>query len=177
MTGYWLYNYHAYLVDSWNDRSSAWRATSLLEYPFSLSLALKLDLKIKQASWIGAYTLLIHIRSHFIYLIDTPPSPCGEGVELLSCFPLPCAGKVCEADITARCKNVFCGECKAEFYNIRGNLVNCSATGELFSLGGVLIKLCETDIFYRIQTKLWVIYHKESRKYRFWHIKFVGNLE
>ena len=56
-TCYHGHKYHPYLVDSWNDRSWAWSATSLLEYQILPLLAIELYFKIQQASWIRAYVI------------------------------------------------------------------------------------------------------------------------
>ncbi|XP_039269225.2 uncharacterized protein LOC120344179 [Styela clava] len=60
--------------------------------------------------------------------IELPQRKCKNGLEEMECDPLPCSGKVCAADITATCRNVVCGECKAEFYDMFERIVDCNAT-------------------------------------------------
>merc|ERR1712142_191811 len=62
----------------------------------------------------------------------TSTQMCQPGVPIVNCITNPCTalGASCPSNPKATCKANYCGECKAEWFDVNGDVVDCDKTME-----------------------------------------------
>ena len=68
----------------------------------------------------------------------------------VDCFQDPCLVESCPAYPDSECVANYCGGCYADFYDINGNLIDCSAIVECFELSGLFFGVCDMFLGYGI---------------------------
>jgi len=68
----------------------------------------------------------------------------------VDCFQDPCLVESCPAYPDSECVANYCGGCYADFYDINGKLIDCSAVVECFELSGLFFGVCDMFLGYGI---------------------------